>query len=92
MNESRCFAQIQKRRAPLATSALLLGLFILRFTVYGQDKSSFPDGFDAVQAAPKSHKVIFEKRVRTCAGSFGVAQHDRAHASSSLAEFTGELG
>ena len=47
----------------LATSALLLGLFILHFTVYGQDKSSFPDGFDAVQAAPTSHKVLFENAV-----------------------------
>ncbi|HVR23511.1 MAG TPA: hypothetical protein VMU26_09320 [Candidatus Polarisedimenticolia bacterium] len=60
MNESRCFVQIRKRRVLLAMSALLLGLFILHFTVYGQDKSSFPYGFDAVQAAPKSHKVIFE--------------------------------
>jgi len=25
-----------------------------------QEKSDFPDGYDAVQAAPKSHKVIFE--------------------------------
>ena len=47
----------------LATSALLLGLFILHFTVYGQDKSSFPNGFDAVQAAPTSHKVLFENAV-----------------------------
>jgi hypothetical protein len=60
MNKSRCFPQIRKRRVLLATSVLLLGFFILHFTVYGQDKSSFPDGFDAVQAAPKSHKVIFE--------------------------------
>jgi hypothetical protein len=28
--------------------------------VHGQDKSDFPDGYDAVQAAPGSHKVIFE--------------------------------
>ncbi len=28
--------------------------------VYGQDKTGFPDGYDAVQAAPNSHKVIFE--------------------------------
>jgi hypothetical protein len=27
---------------------------------YPQDKSGFPDGYDAVQAAPNSHKVIFE--------------------------------
>jgi hypothetical protein len=92
MKELRCFAQIRTRRVLLATNALLLGLFILHFTVYGQDKSSFPDGFDAVQAAPKTHKVLFEKRARTRAGSFGFAQHDCAHASSPLAEFTGELG
>src|ERR1051326_6250169 len=30
------------------------------FYAYGQDKSFFPNGYDAVQAAPKSHKVIFE--------------------------------
>lgn len=28
-----------------------------------QDKSGFPDGYDAVQAAPDSHKVIFENRL-----------------------------
>jgi hypothetical protein len=28
--------------------------------LHGQDKSDFPEGFDAVQAAPGSHKVIFE--------------------------------
>ena len=37
---------------------LLLGA--RHFFLYGQDKSGFPDGFDAVQAAPGSHKVIFE--------------------------------
>src|SRR5271157_3229357 len=60
MNQPRRFVQIRKRRVLLATSALLLGLFIVHFAVYGQDKSSFPDGFDAVQAAPKSHRVVFE--------------------------------
>ena len=30
------------------------------FYSFGQDKSGFPDGYDAVQAAPNSHKVIFE--------------------------------
>ncbi len=38
-------------------SVVLLGW---HFYAYGQDKTQFPDGFDAVQAAPKSHKVIFE--------------------------------
>ncbi len=60
MNQPRRFVQIRKRRVLLATSALLLGLFIVHFAVYGQDKSSFPDGFDAVQAAPESHRVILE--------------------------------
>jgi hypothetical protein len=31
-----------------------------RRIAYAQDKSGFPEGYDAVQAAPKSHKVIFE--------------------------------
>jgi hypothetical protein len=66
MNEPKCFLQIRKRRVLLATSTLLIGLFILHFTVYGQDKSGFPDGFDAVQAAPKSHKVIFENASYAC--------------------------
>lgn len=37
-----------------------LTLFAGYYYAYGQDKSGFPDGFDAVQAAPNSHKVIFE--------------------------------
>jgi len=32
----------------------------LAFHCLWTDKSNFPDGFDAVQAAPQSHKVIFE--------------------------------
>lgn len=60
MRQPKCYSRILKRRLPLATIALLLGLFVLHFTVHGQDKSDFPDGFDAVQAAPKSHRVIFE--------------------------------
>jgi hypothetical protein len=42
---------------------LVLGsLFLLtgHFYLYGQEKSGFPDGYDAVQAAPNSHKVVFE--------------------------------
>jgi len=45
-------------------TALLIGSSLLLFAgylyAYGQDKSDFPDGFDAVKAAPNSHKVIFE--------------------------------
>jgi hypothetical protein len=44
--------------AAFVFSCLLL--FARHYYVYGQDKTDFPDGFDAVQAAPKSHRVIFE--------------------------------
>ncbi len=42
----------------LAASSLVL--FAGHFYVYGQDQSEFPEGYDAVQAAPKSHRVVFE--------------------------------
>lgn len=51
-------ARTQRLIAFLFVSFLLL--FAGHFYVYGQDKSGFPDGYDAVQAAPNSHKVIFE--------------------------------
>jgi len=50
-----------RRRALCA--ALAIGCLVLcarHLFVYGQDKSDFPDGFDAIQAAPKSHRVVFE--------------------------------
>ena len=58
----------QSKRLLRARKLVLIALFIASshavlgwyFYAYGQDKSRFPDGFDAVQAAPNSHKVIFE--------------------------------
>jgi hypothetical protein len=44
--------------AILAASFIVLGGW--HFYVYGQNKSDFPEGYDAVQAAPDTHKVIFE--------------------------------
>jgi hypothetical protein len=44
--------------APLLTFGLVL--FAQYAYLYGQDKSGFPDGHDAVQAAPASHRVVFE--------------------------------
>lgn len=48
-------------------SAITAGVLTIAFVtlashsyLYGQDKPGFPDGYDAVQAAPKSHRVIFE--------------------------------
>jgi len=50
-----------RRLALIAVSlGLSLAFFGWRRQTYGQDKSQFPDGFDAVQAAPNSHKVVFE--------------------------------
>jgi hypothetical protein len=40
--------------------ASCLVLIATHFYAYGQNKSDFPDGFDAVQAAPRSHRVVFE--------------------------------
>jgi hypothetical protein len=45
--------------------AVLAAIFIIvlggwHFYVYGQNKADFPEGYDAVQAAPDTHKVIFE--------------------------------
>jgi hypothetical protein len=31
--------------------------------VDAQDKTGFPEGFDAVGAAPQSHKVLFENAI-----------------------------
>jgi hypothetical protein len=51
-------------RRPLAT-AVALGLTIaalitMHTRLAGQGSTGFPDGYDAVQAAPKSHRVLFE--------------------------------
>jgi hypothetical protein len=48
-------------------SAVMAGVITIAFVIfvghsylYAQDKAGFPDGYDAVQAAPNSHRVIFE--------------------------------
>lgn len=52
------------RRRFLATigSALLVLIAPARMSL-AQNKSDFPDGYDAVEAAPDSHKVIFENKL-----------------------------
>src|SRR5208337_2045383 len=50
-----------------------------------KDKSSFPDGFDAVQAAPKSHRVILEN-------AFVRVLEVSTDASPPLAESPSQLG
>jgi hypothetical protein len=51
----------------LKLSAIMAGVVTIAFVIfaghfylYAQDKTGFPDGYDAVQAAPNSHRVIFE--------------------------------
>ena len=52
------------RRRFLATirSALLVSIASPRISL-AQNKSDFPDGYDAVEAAPASHRVIFENKL-----------------------------
>ncbi len=56
MNGDRTFFS-RRRFALLAGASSFLGT-TLRLSA--QDKPGFPDGFDAVQVAPQSHKVLFE--------------------------------
>jgi predicted metal-dependent enzyme (double-stranded beta helix superfamily) len=60
MKKQKRFFSTRRRALCAAFAVSCLVLCARYFYVYGQDKSDFPDGYDAVQAAPKSHKVIFE--------------------------------
>ena len=44
----------------LVPFAVVLSVLAARPYLHAQNKSEFPDGYDAVQAAPNSHHVIFE--------------------------------
>lgn len=49
------------RRGMITTIAGIFPAFIASSRIaFGQEPSGFPIGYDAVQAAPSSHKVIFE--------------------------------
>jgi hypothetical protein len=60
MNRPKAVAHLRKRGIISAFIVTALALFAWHFYAYGQDKSQFPEGYDAVQAAPDTHKVIFE--------------------------------
>ena len=62
MNQPKVLLFAQRHGGLSATLAVAISLVLLAggFYLYGQDKSDFPEGYDAVQAAPNSHKVIFE--------------------------------
>ncbi len=63
MDPERAIVNFTRRRILSVTTGVLPALIALPRIVYAQDKSGFPDGYDAVQAAPNSHKVIFENAV-----------------------------
>ena len=56
------FSKIPESTGSLfAASECSCAVFIIHLALYGQNnKANFHDGFDAVQAAPKSHRVVFE--------------------------------
>jgi predicted metal-dependent enzyme (double-stranded beta helix superfamily) len=60
MKNQKRLLHARRRVLCAALAVCCLVLLASHFYVYGQDKSDFPDGYDAVQAAPKSHRVIFE--------------------------------
>jgi hypothetical protein len=50
-----------RKRGILANAMLALMFFFAgHFYLYGQNKSDFPAGYDAIEAAPDTHKIIFE--------------------------------
>lgn len=54
--------QATRRRLLMALGSVAPTLMAFHYAG-AQDKSGFPDGYDAVQAAPGSHKVLFENSV-----------------------------
>jgi len=52
--------RIHKSAGIVALAVMACSLFAWHFYAYGQNKADFPEGYDAPQAAPNSHKVIFE--------------------------------
>ena len=51
---------VSRRGSLIALATFFPTLIGCPALIYEQDKSGFPDGYDAVQVAPNSHKVIFE--------------------------------
>lgn len=60
MHTNPSVARTARRRFMAAIGSALPMFVAGPRIVHAQDKTGFPDGYDAPQAAPKSHKVIFE--------------------------------
>jgi hypothetical protein len=64
MNKVMGLWRTRERQLVTVSAVCLLTLFFARhFYLFGQDKSEFPSGYDAVQAAPATHRVIFENEL-----------------------------
>jgi hypothetical protein len=50
----------KRTRISIGAAVVILAAVCTGMVFAGQDKAGFPEGYDAVQVAPKSHKVIFE--------------------------------
>lgn len=60
MSQIKRFLSTSVRSLFAILTVSALATLALHSLVWGQTKSDFPDGYDAVQAAPDTHKVIFE--------------------------------
>lgn len=63
MNSRKSKLLTQRRRWIAIITLGFSLLFAGYFYAFGQNKSDFPEGFDAVQAAPDTHKVVFENEI-----------------------------
>jgi len=60
MGSMRSIGTITRRQILAALGPVIPAFIVSQGIANPQDKSGFPDGYDAVQAAPNSHRVIFE--------------------------------
>jgi len=60
MNRTHRFGLSRKGIFAGAMLSLVVSVFAIEAHVAAQDQFGFPDGYDAVQVAPNSHRVLFE--------------------------------
>lgn len=60
MGNIRSIGTITRRRLLAAFGSVIPASIVFQGIADSQDKSEFPDGYDAVQAAPNSHRVLFD--------------------------------
>ena len=89
---SKAISRSSRRRRALGIAIAVTLCVAFRFATQ-KDKGDFPDGYDALQTAPETHKVIFENSlVRVLEVSIPTSRFHNSDASSPLAEFFPKLG